>query len=269
MENKLTSSQYVWVSAGRQDHKFKKYTASCYCATCGGEAGDNSALVSDIDNKSFSDQSFIFKNGTQYVCQSCAWLFSVGTAKPGNYIAYQDRFEQTVISLESIVQDKRPWLNVLREISMMDSETLVCGVMTTDVKPRLWPRTKLSTIGNFGLYVHAPDYDISEYLEFDLKSSILLIDRIVSALEIGFSKKSIYYGLGVDYARFSRNCADSIKLEKYFSEHRNMNHFIPSLIAANILKKDKTIEPIKRNVRPAKSASEISNQHCETLPGLF
>ena len=226
--------------------------------------------VSDIETPTTSGHADLFRFGTQHVCHACAWLFSAGKGRPGNYIAAGDRFEYAVISLESAVEDKRPWIDVLRSLCDMPPETRVSGVMTTDVKPRLWHRVRPASIGRFGLYLHCPDYDVSEYRSFDLRACIDLIDAMIEPLTAGFAKASIYHGLLRDFARAGKDMAQAIRWETSLSKHRTSAHFLPALIAAGVTKEQKRdVKPIARPAANPVPSTTICHQPNQTQLGLF
>jgi hypothetical protein len=212
-----------------------------------------------------------FSNGTKHVCRACSWLFASGKGRPGNFLACGNQFELLVISLESVVADKRPWMIALSELAGMPPETPVTGVMTTDVKPRLWPRARLATVGSFGLYVHAPDYDVSGWREFDLTACLAAIEVMRGPLRAGFAKASVYHGLFRDYARVCRDPAQAAEWDNLLTRHRREAHFLPALIAAGTTqeeKKDVKLTVAKPDGNP-KPATTGGNQPAETQFGLF
>lgn len=156
----ISGSQHTWISAGQPSHPYRVEPApdNGICATCATMIADGIPLT-EIETPTTANHSEFFRHGGSHVCHACAWLFAAGKGRPGNYIASSaGGIEYAVISLESVVADKRPWIHILREIATLDHDAIVSGVMTTDVKPRLWPRARLATVGHFGLYIHAGDY---------------------------------------------------------------------------------------------------------------
>ena len=178
--------------------------------------------------------------------------------------------EYAVISLESVVADKRPWIEVLSDIAALPPETPVAGVMTTDVKPRLWPRVRLATVGRFGLYVHAGDYDVSEWREFSLPKCLDLIGKMIAPLKAGYAKASLYHGLFRDHARSSRDPARALEWDVQLAAHRSQPHFLPALIAAGVTKESKKdVKPAARPAINTQPAATSGNQHGATQFGLF
>ncbi len=233
-----SASAIAWLGAGRPAQPHSTEPASGNCALCG-DATDLAVPVKLIETPTTSGHADLFRFGGQHVCPACAWLFSAGKGKPGNYIAAGDRFEYAVISLESVVDDKRPWIAILRDLASLPDETRVAGVMTTDVKPRLWHRVRPASIGRFGLYLHCPDYDVSEFRSFSLAECLALIDRMLVPLAAGYAKASLYHGLLRDYARASKNMAQAMQWEAEIAPHRRAPHFLPALIAAGVTKEMK------------------------------
>ncbi len=142
-----SSSALIYNAAGRPPHPYRSEPVSSVCSTCGVPI-TSGVLLEQIETPTTSNHADYFRFGSKHVCNACAWLFAVGKGRPGNFIATPKRLEYTVISLDSAVADKRPWIQVLPEIAALPSDTPVAGVMTTDVKPRLWPRVRLATVGN-------------------------------------------------------------------------------------------------------------------------
>ena len=271
---KYTNSQLAWNGAGKPPPN-DKYLISSYrglCATCGIDVDGDAVSISEIDNATFSNHADFFKFGNSHVCLACAWMYGAGKGKPGNYIATPTSYEQTVISLESVVEDKRPWLTVIKEIANLPQDTPVTGVLTTDVKIRLWPRARVCTVGNFGIYVHCPDYDVSEYLEFDIADLIKAVDRIVPALALGFAKASVWYGLMRDYQRTSKDPLRAMQLESEFVAMRSQPYFLPAVLMVGVTKEEKSkhgTKPITANdtiTIPATAGRDSGNQ---TQFGLF
>ncbi len=243
----MTASGHIWNAAGRPSHPYKEESGlQACCATCG-ERMDTGVPLKEVETPTMSNHGDFFRFGT-HVCAACAWLFAIGKGRPGNFLACGDNIEYLVISQESVVADKRPWLAALREAARRPPSTVVTGILTTDVKPRLWPRARLATVGSFGLYVHAPDYDISEWRTFDITACLRAIDAMLPPLKAGFAKASIYYGLYRDYARAAGNLKQTNEWERPLAVHRRFPHFLPALMVAGITREE------KRDVRPKGTA---------------
>ena len=231
----ITASLHTWHAAGRPPPPYDEEGGATVCATCATPM-DRGIPLAHIETPSTANHADYFRFGSQHVCPACAWLFAAGKGRPGNYVATPGRMESTVISLDSVVPDKRPWLAVLPELLRLPSHTPVAGVMTTDVKPRLWPRVRLASIGRFGLYLHAPDYDVSEYRCFRLPDCLRLIAEMLPCLRAGYSKASLTHGLLRDYARTAKDPERAWRWDSVLRAHRGQPHFLPALIAAGIPK---------------------------------
>lgn len=253
-----TASNFVFRCARSPDVE-RIEDVSGVCATCAAEINQG-VPIGRIENPTFS-QHADFLRYSKHVCAGCAWLYWAGKGKPGNFIAVGDKYQQLVISHESVVEDKEPWFSALNRIALLPPETLVCGVLTTDVKPRLWPRTKLATVGRFGLYMHAPDYDLSAFVDFDLSECLRISALMREPLVAGYSKASIYHGLLTDFNRSSKYLARSFGWESELKECRGNPAFIPALLISGVTKEDKKDV---RSERPGKSvitAGTSGNQH--------
>lgn len=195
----------------------------CHCATCG-IACTQAVNQKDINNPTFSQHGDFLKG--EWICPACAFMYRQGKAKPGNYLAVQDD-ELHYLSISGV--GKTSWRELIPELLQKDPSTLVAGVLTTDVKPRLFPRTQLATIGDFGLYVHAPDYDVSEYREFDLVDLLALVEQIETILSHKFTKTSIINGLFTYHKIAVKDPMLTAELDKI---DRTNPAFIPALIIA-------------------------------------
>lgn len=265
----MSASQHTWTAAGSPAHPYTEEHSATLCATCAAPITSGVPLA-QIETPTTANHADYFRFGSKHVCQACAWLYAAGKGRPGNYIATTGRMEYAVISLESVVTDKRPWIEVLADVAAMPPETPVAGVMTTDVKPRLWPRVRLATCGNFGLYVHAPDYDVSEWRGFSLAACLDLIGIMVKPLAAGYAKASLYHGLLRDYARASRDPARALAWDATLAPHRSQPHFLPALIAAGVTKETKQdVKPVARPAANPQPATTSGNQPDQAQLGLF
>ena len=265
----MSASQIAWSAAGKPLHGYESLQVDAPCATCGFK-GDLGVSLKAIETPTTSGHADLFRFGTQHVCPACTWLFAAGKGKPGNYIAAGERFEYAVISLESVVEDKRPWIDILRDLCDLPASAPVAGVMTTDVKPRLWHRVRPASIGKFGLYLHCPDYDVSEWRSFDLRACLDLIEQMISPLTAGFAKASLYHGLLRDFSRANKDMAQAMHWEMQLHAQRTTPHFLPALIAAGITKEQKRdVKPTARPItNPEPAATRCDTAHQAQL-GLF
>ena len=265
----MSASMHTWMAAGSPEHPYRQEDCKAVCATCA-DVIQQGIRLREIETPSTANHADYFRFGSQHVCVACAWLFSAGKGRPGNYIATPGRMEYTVISLDSVVLDKRPWIEVLPEIAKLPPSTPVAAVMTTDVKPRLWPRVRLTTVERFGLYLHVGDYDVSEWREFNLSACLDLIEHMILPLKAGYAKSSLYHGLFRDHGRSHRDPAAAMLWDGELAHHRHQPHFLPALIAAGITKESKQdVQPPARPFGYPKSSSASSHQPDPPQLGLF
>lgn len=274
MDKKITAPRLSWEAAGSPapNKRFKVVStvgADSVCATCGGEAEGEAVTVASIDNNAFSERHESFKYKSSHVCMACAWLYGAGPSKPGNFFSTHEHFEQTVISLESVVADKRPWLHVLRDAALLPSDTACTGVLTTDVKPRLWPRARLASIGSFGLFVHAPDYDTSQWVSFCLHELLEIVDIAIPALQLGFAKASLYHGLLRDYQHFQKKPDSALEIELSIKPFRKSAAFLPAILVAGITKEDLKNDSNKPTDRNSEPATKRRDQDSQAQLGLL
>jgi rubredoxin len=268
-EDEMSASLHTWTAAGSPAHPYADEQCVTVCATCAAPISSGVPLA-QIETPTTANHADYFRFGSKHVCPACAWLFAAGKGRPGNYIATPSGTEYTVISLESVVEDKRPWIDVLADVAAMPPDAPVAGVMTTDVKPRLWPRVRLSTVARFGLYLHAPDYDVSEYREFSLPACLDLIGKMIAPLIAGYAKASLYHGLFRDHARTARDPARALAWDATLAPHRSQPHFLPALIAAGVTKESKQdVKPAARPAANTQPAPTSGHQHDQAQLGLF
>lgn len=222
----MTHTQLCYQEAGYPPVENLQPT-DAYCATCGQHTSQG-VNQNDINNPTFSQHGDFLKG--EWICPACTFMYRQGKARPGNYLAIDGHgFNYLAISAEG---DKKSWNEMLADLVKLPKNTKVTGVLTTDVKPRLFPRTQLVTVGDFGLYIHAGDYDVSEYREFDLDDCLQAIKLINEALSFKFTKGSIASNL-FDYFKIAtKDLAVTQDLELRLSKIRNNPAFIPALIIA-------------------------------------
>jgi len=230
----LTVSGLLWRAAGMPAPKWELEPAEGPCGTCGRPITAGVPQKA-INSPTFAQHSDYLKYGS-HVCAACAWLYGLGRSRPGNFLVVGERVYWPVISLESETEDRPSWLRVIREVARMDPRLPAAGVLTTDVKPRLWPRTRVVTLRAFGLYVHAPEYDVSTFVELDLAELERVALEIGEALRQGFTKTDVYHGLWRNYKRMRRLGKEGIELEKRLSEVRQSEVFVPALVVAGVRK---------------------------------
>jgi len=262
-------SELIWLSAGQPAPKHDPEPASGRCMICGDEIRHKGVPTKKIIKSTTvgDSQLFRFRTATHF-CIPCAWLMDIGKGRPGNFIASAPTgFELAVISVESVVQDKRPWLQIIRDLARLPGQTAITGVLTTDVKIRLWHRCQLASIERFGLYVHAPDYDVSEWRQFDLADLLRAIDEILPILRAGYAKSAIYHSLFNDYKRASRDPAETMRLESTLANLRQRPEFLPALLMAGVTKEEKRAHA--NTARHADPAATDRGETDQAQLGLF
>lgn len=214
-------------AAGSPDVENLQSGVDAYCGTCGQHV-KQAVHQNNVNNPTFSQHGDFLKG--EWICAGCVFMYKQGKAKPGNYIAVED--DQFYYLAIADTGDKKPWSKMLVDLIKMSPSTKVTGVLTTDVKPRLWPRSNIATISDFGLYLHAPDYDVSEYRAFDLQSCIDCIAVINKAMALKFTKASIYQNLFGYHKIAIKDLTSTQTLEAELSVLRANAAFIPALIIA-------------------------------------
>lgn len=227
--------QLIWQNSNHPAHKFTTEEASGYCATCGVQITQGVACDT-LAGDAFSRQSEFLAHGT-HVCEACAWLYSFPKDTHRNVLAAGNQVWWPMISLDSATSERPAWYQILSVIIHYPADTPCIGVLTTDPKPRLWPLTQQRTIGDFGLYIHCPDYDISEFRRFSLQECLTTCDLLIQCLSLGFSKQACWHGLFSDLKKMNKiGMQKVVGLEARLREVRHTNHFLPSLLVAGIKK---------------------------------
>ncbi len=229
-----------WQNSGRPGTKFKLEPTTGYCATCGAtltQGVPNETLAGDA----FSRQSEFLAHGS-HACEACAWMYSFPKETHRNVIAVDDKIWWPMIGHDSATEDRPTWYQVLTDIATLPPDTPCIGVLTTDPKPRLWPMTQQRTLGDFGLYVHCPDYDISEFRRFSLSDCLKACELIIQCLSLGFSKQACLHGLYTDLKKVNKiGVTKVVSLEEHLREIRHTEYFLPSLLVSGVKKGDKGV----------------------------
>lgn len=225
----MSAPQLIWRNAGEPPHRYREEAYVGPCATCAA-AISTGISTEQINNPTFSNHAEFFRFGT-HVCRGCAWLYGIGKGRPGNIMAAGDALYRPVISKKSATEERPTWLEVLGGLSEVSSGDWVAGVLTTDTKPRVWPRMRLASLGDFGLYIHAPEYSVSEYRSFALADLLDTSGVIRGSLDMGFTKQRIHAGLLSDFSRAKKNMKEVMQLEMLLQTLRHRPEFIPALIA--------------------------------------
>lgn len=223
-----------WKAAGQPAIKSAIHNCNgSYCACCGVEINEG-VLVEDVAGTAISRQNEMFAG--EYVCQSCAWMCEDATQKNRNVLVLGNEIYWAMIGIESATSERPSWLDLLHKASLMPVDVAIQGVLTTDPKPRLWNMSKPCTIGNFGLYVHCTDYDISDFVYFDLQECLHISNYIIELLKLGYSKRACFFGLLSDLKKVKKDPLGIIQYESKLKELRQSKAFIPALLISGIAK---------------------------------
>jgi hypothetical protein len=220
----------IWEAAGRPSHKFTATVYQGACATCGHDIKSEAVAVSSLAGDAFGRQvSFI--NG-DHVCIACAWMYSFPKETHRNVFVVANKLYWPMIGVESATEERPSWQKLLLSTQQLPQDTPAIGVLTTDPKPRLWPMTHEVTLNNFGLYLHSPDYDVSEFRFFDLNSCITTIQLLNKILLLGYSKRACATSLLKETKKIEKLGGIVFELEQNLQSLRSTPHFIPSLLVA-------------------------------------
>lgn len=234
-----SASQLIWRNADESGHKYHEESYGGPCATCSAytEIGIG---TEQINNKTFSNHSEFFKFGN-HVCPACAWLYGDPKRAHRNVLAVGDELWWPMIGVDSATYERPSWLDLLRDLpDRFDGDEPQCGVLTTDPKPRNWPRMALGTSRHLSLYVHAPDYDTATVVHLDaLKLRDEFFPPIRKAQLAAFSKKRIYHGLLSDFAKTKKDPEGAMRLEMELRKLRRWPEFVPALLISGLTKEEK------------------------------
>jgi len=230
MSTTPTHTEFIWTCAGRPDPKWALEPAAGVCANCGAELSAG-VHVDTVNTATFANHAE-FMRFSDHVCPACAWLFSYPKSNHRNLLAVGDQLWWPMIGLRSATAERPQWLQLLSSVAGLDSATWLCGVLTTDPKPRYWPWTRLATVGAAGLYVHAPRYNQSGYRSFSLGRLLEVAAAICEVLDAGFSKQRCRWGLFGDYRRCRRLGQQAWDWEQQLRAMRREPEFTPALVMA-------------------------------------
>ena len=255
----MSAPQLIWRNSKEPAHKYVEEDTEGYCATCAAPISTGVG-TEQINNPTFANHSEFFKFGT-HVCRACAWLYGDPKRTHRNVLAVGDELWWPMISRESATEERPSWMELFRRLENLPPETPMCGVLTTDPKPRNWPRMRLSTAQNPGLYIHAPDYDIAVFRVLDIATVLGISMHVRTALLAGFSKLDIYHGLTRNYKRFVKSYREVRYTESALKQYREMPEFVPALLVTQITKEEK--DEARRTAprpEPARTARREADQ---------
>lgn len=198
-----TAPELIWAAFGRPapegktGGQYKFEPADGHCATCSaplarGVPFDPRRGVKGIDNETFSGHGEYAKWGT-HVCPACAWLYGDPKRTHRSILAVGDTAWWPTIAKP--IEGRPRWRRILRKIVDAAPDTPMAGILTTDPKPRLWPRIKTASCGQPGLYIHVPEHDISAWHALDIRAVALSLAAVDAAVAAGATKTAALRGL--------------------------------------------------------------------------
>lgn len=234
MSAPASAPHLIWLGAGEPEHKYEDEDYGNPCATCGVRAG-RGVDTDQVNNPTFANHAEFFRFGS-HVCRACAWLYGDPKRTHRNVLAVGDEVWWPMISHDSATVERPSWLDLLGTVAddpaRYPGDSPWTGVLTTDPKPRNWPRCRLASAASPGLYLHAPDYDVSEWRSFGLPGVLEIASVVRAALDLGFSKRRVHAGLLSDYQKAKKNIEEVMELEEALREYRMHQEFVPALLIA-------------------------------------
>lgn len=228
----------IWRNAGEPAHKYKEESYEGPCATCATEIRSG-VHTKRVAGSNFSNHTEFFKWG-EYVCPACAWLYGAGRGMPGSFIAFAEEYLRPVVSPDAPKYDPphRPtWMDALKTASGSAPGAPMTGVLTSDVKARVWPRIELAICSAPGLYVHAPDYDVSEWRALDLSYLLEVADvaseALCALLTLDAGKRHLMASLYANRPLVAAYGEEVIGWEEVLGEARDSPEFIPAVMVAH------------------------------------
>jgi hypothetical protein len=245
MNQEISFSELIWQNLGSPQGKFELYECDSFCCTCGIKI-NLGARKNDFIGIAFSRQSE-FTRFSEFACAACAYMYSFPKENHRNLIAFNKEIHFPMISHDSATEERKNWYEVLKKV-LNEKPKLITGIITTDPKPRLWCMLELVTYDNFGLYIHNPDYNISEFFYFDLSKCLDYAELIIQCLNLGFSKQACFTSLLSDLKKANKDLKKALELESKLKSIRNTKEFIPALMISGLKKEAKeTNKEIKQD----------------------
>lgn len=199
----MTPSTLAWrafgsrAPEGKTGGLYKFEAARGECVTCAAPLTEGVPFtprrgVAGIDNATFSGYADYARWGT-HVCPACAWLYGDPKRMHRAMLCIGDEGWWPTIAQD--IEGRPRWRRALGELAKHSPDTPMCGVLTTDPKPRLWPRMQMASCGAPGLYLHIPEQDISRWSRFSLRAVAECLRLTDEALKIGATKTAVLRGL--------------------------------------------------------------------------
>lgn len=214
--NVLTPSRLIWQHSGSPAPSLPLEPITGYCATCGQPITEG-LQIDKLGLVELSGGSDFFKFGT-HLCGSCTWLYLNHRSQPHSFFATEISLLWPVVS--AAVAERPTWQAVLSSFIHYSDDTPVAALLTTNSKPRVWPYARMSTRGNFRMYVNAPDYDIARMLSPDFGLLMELYSEIDDLMALGYTKRSILTGLYSARKVFNKD-PKALQHERNIAKYRN------------------------------------------------
>jgi hypothetical protein len=125
-------------------------------------------------------------------------------------------------------QERPLWREVVRDLATRYQGRQAVIVYTSDPKSRIWPRARITSVGNKTLvYAYDPDLNLSSLLSLDVAEWWRQIQFVEELLEMGFGKFAIRDGLfaKLDQAQ-KRGLAATSNMEKRLQQIRPTQEFL-------------------------------------------
>jgi hypothetical protein len=255
----------IWEASGSPAPKWELEPVDGLCSTCG-KSITTGVTRTRIESETYSQHADYRKYG-DYDCKACAWMSSYPKPNHRSVIVAGDSIWWPVLGVDSVTEDRPHWRDILSIIEALPGDTLVTGCITTDPKPRLWPRFKVATVSDFGLYIHATDYDVSGFRYFNLREANRVSGIIEDSLQAGFTKRSVFLNLLTDYKHASNSADETMERERRLQELRMMPEFIPALLVAKNIKRSKQANG--GNIEKTGASRTIGGETNQNMPRLL
>lgn len=129
--------------------------------------------------------------------------------------------------------DRPRWRQMWGDVARMAKvapDTPMTGVLTTDVKPRLWPRCRPATASRPGVYLHSPDHDWSAWVDLDLGRVAACMSTLDYAVSIGASKLACWSGLGLNTKLIDKHPEAVERIEAALERHKGSAELLVAVL---------------------------------------
>lgn len=239
-----TAPQIIWHAAGRPAPGGK--TGSTYafepcegvCATCAAPITEGVPFeprrgVSGVNNATFYGHAEYARYGT-HVCAACAWMYGEPKRHHRGVLAIGNRIAWPLLGTKPD-GDRPRWRQMWGDVARMAKvapDTPMTGVLTTDVKPRLWPRCKPATAARPGVYLHSPDHDWSAWVDLDLGRVAACMSILDYAVSIGASKRACWSGIGLNTKLIDKHPEAVERIDAALAPHKGSAELLVAVLTA-------------------------------------